>query len=264
MLERIARLVDRPWRICATGLCFALFGAGGLAMRLLAFPLLRLAVWSETRRRHLARQLIHQSFRLFVALMRLCGVIRLEVRGAQRLQGGSRLLLANHPTLIDVVILMSLVPEADCVVKGALMRNPFTRGPVSTAGYLCNDEGPELVDAAIASVRGGSTLIVFPEGTRSRPGERPRLQRGAANIAVRGQLAVTPVVIRCEPPMLTKGTRWSAVPARVSRIVVEVRDDLDVEPFIRRTASHALAARELTNHLSDYFVKELSLADARI
>jgi 1-acyl-sn-glycerol-3-phosphate acyltransferase len=264
MRERLRQALDRAWRIGATALCFACFGVGGLLMRVVAFPLLRLAVPGAQRRKTLARRLIHESFRLFVALMRACGVMRLELRGAERLRRQSLLVLANHPTLIDVVILMSLVRDADCVVKAALLRNPFTRGPVSTAGFICNDSGPELIDAAIDSVRRGSNLIIFPEGTRSQPDGAMRLQRGAANIAVRGQLTITPVVIRCEPPFLTKGAKWWRVPPHAARITVEVRDDLAIESFIDGAASPAIAARELTVHLSDYFVKELAGADARI
>jgi 1-acyl-sn-glycerol-3-phosphate acyltransferase len=265
MLEWLRRAFDRPWRVCATAFCFVTFGLGGLALRLLAFPLLRIAVASAQRRETLARRMIHESFRLFIGLMCACGIMRLEVRGAERLQRRSLLVLANHPTLIDVVILISLVRNADCIVKGSLLRNPFTRGPVSCAGFICNDDGPGLIDAAIASVRRGSALIIFPEGTRTRP-ETPtlHLQRGAANIAVRGALAVTPVVIRCTPPFLTKGAKWWRVPKRAASIVVEVRDDLPVDAFIDSAPSPATAARNLTRHLSEYFMKELARADARI
>jgi 1-acyl-sn-glycerol-3-phosphate acyltransferase len=265
MPERLWQPFDRAWRTCATALCFASFGLGGLTMRLLAFPLLRIAVNGAQRREQLARRMIHESFRLFVGLMCACRVLKLEVRGAERLRRRNLLVLANHPTLIDVVILMSLVRNADCIVKAALLHNPFTRGPVATAGFLCNDEGPELIDAAIASVRRGSNLIIFPEGTRTRPEATAlRLQRGAANIAVRGQLPVTPVIIRCHPPLLTKGARWWRVPVRAASIVVDVQDDLPVESFIHGAPSPAVAARDLTNHLSSYFVRELARADARI
>jgi hypothetical protein len=94
--------------------------------------------------------------------------------------------LANHPTLIDVVFLISLLPNADCVVKRVAC-NPFMRGPVRAAGYISNDDGAGLVDDCIAAVRAGGSLVIFPEGTRSVPGQPPRLQRGAANIAVRGR-----------------------------------------------------------------------------
>ena len=255
--------VGRTWRVAATGLCFSTFGMGGLAMRLVVFPLLRLAIWRRCQRALLARSVIQAAFAVFVFLMRLVGVITLEVRGAERLRRSGLLVLANHPTLIDVVILMSLIRNADCVVKASLLRNPFTRGPVETAGFICNDSGPGIVDDALASLKGGSNLIIFPEGTRSRTGQPLRLQRGAAHIAVRGARNITPVVIRCDIPFLTKGVAWYRVPLRRANIVVEVRPDLPVASFLVEE-SPALAARHLTDHLAEYLQKELTRADAAV
>jgi 1-acyl-sn-glycerol-3-phosphate acyltransferase len=244
------------WRVFATGLCFAIFGLGGLLIRALAFPALRLLVRDPARRARRARSLIHHAFRAFVTLMRATGVISLEVRGAEKLHRQGLLILANHPSLIDVVLLMSLVRRADCIVKGSLARNPFTRGPVQAAGFVCNDSGVGLLDDCIASLRAGNNLIIFPEGTRTPQAGPARLQRGAANVAVRGVVDVTPVRIRATPPMLRKGDKWYRVPPRRSHFLVDVGDDLAVSRFIDAQRNEALAARRLTDHLADYFALE--------
>jgi 1-acyl-sn-glycerol-3-phosphate acyltransferase len=251
MLEQL----DRGWRVAATGFCFSTFGLGGLALRLIAFPVLRVGVWMPSRRRELARDIIRWSFRAFVRLMCLLGVMRLEVRHAERLNRRGLLVLANHPTLIDVVVLMSLVRNADCVVKAGLARNPFTSGPVESADFIRNDSGPGVVDNAIASVCAGSNLIIFPEGTRTKPGEAMQLQRGAANIAVRGAVDITPVVIHCDIPWLVKGAAWWRVPIRRANLLVEVMPDLSIAPYIDNQP--ALAARHLTDDLAAYFSRKL-------
>src|SRR5690606_42122790 len=105
----------------------------------------------------------------------------------------------HRPPLIAVVFLVALVPEADCVVKASLAKNPFTRGPIRATGYICNDSGPELIRACIDSVQAGNSLILFPEGTRTPVSGPMRLQRGTAYIAVRGPCDITPVRIHCEP-----------------------------------------------------------------
>jgi 1-acyl-sn-glycerol-3-phosphate acyltransferase len=258
MLERL----DRYWRVCATGLCFSGFGIGGLCLRLIAFPLLRVTVWSPTQRTVLARSLVHVALRVFVGMMSALGVLSYEVHGAEKLRRQGLLLLANHPSLIDVVFLIALVQRPDCIVKAALLRNPYTRGPVRMAGFICNDSGAGLVDDAIASVRGGNNLIIFPEGTRTPPSGVLRLQRGAANIAVRGGRDITPVVIRCHPPTLAKGDKWYQVPYRRAHFDIRVGDDIAVAPFLGNPAGDALAARRLTDHLTEYFALELARADA--
>ena len=248
--------LDRGWRVLATGLSFALFGLGGVALRVLVFPLLALCVREPRARMQAARATIRLSFRAFVGIMRGLGVLRYEVQGLDKLDRGGQLILANHPTLIDTVFLMAFVRNADCIVKGALWNNPFTRGPVRAAGYICNDRGPELVDDCIASLRAGGNLIVFPEGTRTPRGGAMELKRGAANIAVRGARAVTPVLIRCEPATLGKGDKWWHVPPRQACFRIEVMDDIGIEHFIGPGIPDVTAARRLTEYLQRYFMEE--------
>jgi 1-acyl-sn-glycerol-3-phosphate acyltransferase len=248
--------LDLAWRTAATGLCFATFGVGGLVLRGLVFPLLNLTVTSPERRTRWARACIHHAFRLFVRLMCGLGVMSYEVRGAERLDRRGLLILANHPTLIDVVLLMALVQRTDCIVKAALARNPFTRGPVRAAGFVCNDSGAGMVQDCIETLRAGNNLIVFPEGTRTPRVGTQALQRGAANIAVRGRQDVTPVRITAHPMALGKGEKWYRVPARRMHIRLEVDDDIAIAPFLADGAPEAVAARRLTDHLTDYFSRE--------
>ncbi len=249
--------LNRGWRIFATGFCFTSFGLGGLLLGLVIFPLIRLTVREPAARRRISRNVIRLAFQLFVEQMRVMGIYTYELRNIERLKRDGLLIVANHPTLIDVVFLMSLVRNADCVVKAALWRNPFTRGPVQAADYVSNGSGPEVVDACIASVRKGSNLIIFPEGTRTVPGCPLSFQRGAGNLAVRGALALTPVYIECSPIMLTKGEKWYRVPLRPPHFVFTVGEDIPVAPYLRSDLPLALAARHLTQDLERHFAQEL-------
>ena len=259
----MASRIERLWRQFATGLCFAAFGIGSVLLGTVFFPLLRLLVRDRDAAARVARKVIRRAFRSFIGAMRALGVLTLEVHGTERLHGGGRLILANHPTLIDVVLLMALVDRADCVVKGALGRNPVTRGTVRSAGFVFNDDGgEELLEDCVRSVRTGNSLIIFPEGTRSSRTEPMRLQRGAARVAVHGDIDITPVRIRCTPPTLAKGEKWWQVPAHRPHFRIEVGDTIAVSPFIAQAPNHALAARHLNQHLTDHFAKEHQLASA--
>lgn len=258
MLERL----NRFWRVLATGISFATFGLGGVVLWLLFFPVLGMWVRDRQRRARVSRRMVQRSFAAFIELMRVLGVLTYEIRGAERLRRPGLLVLANHPTLIDVVFLISLLPNADCVVKSRLARNPFTRGPINATGYVSNADGAALIEECVASIQAGSTLVIFPEGTRSpRQGGLGPLQRGAANIAVRGRRDVTPVLIQCSPPTLGKGEKWYRVPSRRFHILVEVRPDLSIARFVAGTPE-PLAARKLTDHLAHFFETELARARA--
>ena len=254
---------DQGWRTFGTALSFAAFGLGGLLLRLLVFPPLRMFTRDRAVLERRARALIRASFATHIGIMHRLGVMTYEIRGLERLHRQGLLVLANHPTLVDVVLLVSRLPDADCVVKSRLAENPFTRGPVRATGYICNDNGAGLVDDCIASVRSGRNLLIFPEGTRTPRGELlGPLQRGAANIAVRGGFDVTPVVIRCEPRTLGKGEKWYRVPTRRFHLSVDVLPDLPVAPFLADGSPEPLAARHLTAALGDIFRGELLRAGA--
>jgi 1-acyl-sn-glycerol-3-phosphate acyltransferase len=244
---------DSAWRVMATGFCFAVFGAGGLLLGLLVFPLLGLLVHDRRRRAVIAKSIIHRTFRLFVGMMRGLGVLTYDVSGLERLCAGGQLVLANHPTLIDVVFLVAFIERADCIVKASLARNPFTRGPVRAAGYVCNDTGTGLVDDCIESVRSGNNLIIFPEGTRTAADTPMRLHRGAARVALQGAVDIVPVRIQCSPATLAKGGKWWRVPARRAHFRIEVGEAIAVSRFIAAGEPAPLAARRLTAHLTNYF-----------
>lgn len=198
--------------------------------------------------------MIHKSFYLFMHLMKGLGVCTFEVDGGEKLNREGLLILANHPTLIDVVFLISLIPNADCVVKSSLLKNPFTKGPISAGRYIANDHAEDTILAAKHSLARGNSLIVFPEGTRTQPGKPLKLQRGAANIAIRTANNITPVIIKCTPSTLTKQERWYNIPHRRFHISISVRDDIAVTSYLDRAPS--VSARELSKSLTDYFEKE--------
>jgi len=247
-------LVGRAWRVFATGFCFTVFGIGGLLQGLTLFPLLRLLSGSRRRAQPVIRAALRHNFRLFVGLMRTLGLLTYEVRGRERLLSQGQLIVANHPTLIDVVFLLSLVPDATCVVKQGLWRNPFLRGPVAWAGYVANSDSESLVRDCSAALRAGHSLVMFPEGSRTVPGRPIHLKRGAAQIAIASRAPVLPVVIDCEPLTLTKDSPWYRVPERRPHWTLTV-GTLIPDSLIEASAPPSIAARHLTQHLASVFAR---------
>lgn len=257
----LKKRINYAWRIAATGFCFTVFGLGGLLLTLTVFPFLYILPVNRQWKREKAQGLIHISFRLFAWLMQFVGVMRLTINGAERL-GGNYLIIANHPTLIDVVILISLLPKVDCIVKQALWRNPFLRGVVGSAGYISNSSDPQnLMDECIARLQKGRTLIIFPEGTRTKPNKPMTFQRGAANIALRSECDIIPVAITCVPSTLTKGKKWYEVPPEGPfHITLKVGDIIQTSQFIEQNLNISRASRKLTDFMYQYLQKETTIS----
>jgi 1-acyl-sn-glycerol-3-phosphate acyltransferase len=247
------RKLNHAWRVFATGFVFVLFGVGALVISLTMFPLLRLSAWNaDTARRRIQRGM-QLTFRGYMEVMRVMGILTYGVDGAEQLRKPGRLVVANHPTLLDVVLLVSQMPEVDCIVKQGLWRNPFLRWPVSWAGYLPNSEGEQLIEECAATLKRGHSLLVFPEGTRSVPGEPLRMQRGAAHIALTADSEILPVTITCDPPTLFKGNPWYRVPARRFHLQVVVGAPIAARDFVHDNEAQARSARRLTQWLLAHF-----------
>jgi 1-acyl-sn-glycerol-3-phosphate acyltransferase len=254
-------LASRLWRVMATGLSFALFGFGGLIFAVFVVPVLRLLPGEPRMREFRCQYAIHRSFKWFVRVMEFLGLLAVEVRNAERLREPGQLIVANHPTLLDVVFLVSELPQADCVVKQAVMANPFMRSAVVLSGYFANDPGDALVAACASRLAEGRTLLLFPEGTRTDDGRLGRFRRGAAHVALRSGKPLRPVVINCHPPSLMRGQRWYQVADGKLRIVLECCEAITPED-VSAGSGRGAAARRLSSRLRDFYAKRLQNLDS--
>lgn len=244
------------WRLVATGASFLLFGLGGLVLRVLILPVMACLPGDKLAHRSRARAAIRRAFRMHVWFMHRSRVLDFRIDGAERLGRPGQMVVANHPSLIDVVFLISQIADANCIVKQGLFRNPFTRGPVNAAQYIGNDGSMAMLERASDVLRDGQCLVVFPEGTRTAPGCAPEFHRGAAAIAMRGARTVTPVFITVEPTTLTKAEPWYRIPHR--RVQVYLRVGADIDPTAFGNAPLPIASRQLNDHLHRLFLKELT------
>jgi hypothetical protein len=140
-----ARL-DYGWRLFATGMSFVVFGICGLLFSILAYPLACLWPHAASRQRAVTT-LIHWFFRALVAALQWTGVMELDLQGIARLRAsGPAIVVANHPTYLDVMVLLALTPSACCVVKSAHWGNPCFWGIVRAAAYVSNADPVEFVE----------------------------------------------------------------------------------------------------------------------
>lgn len=249
--------LDYLWRLCATGFCFAAFSGGGLLLSLFVFPPM-LLIRNKARRTRLARYCIHKSFAFFMGMMAVLGIMRLSVQGREHLAANRNVLvLANHPTLIDVVALISLMPTASCVVKRALWDSPFLGGVVRAADYISNSSPEDLLVDCARDIAGGSPLVIFPEGTRSRPSEPLHFLRGASYIALNCGRPILPVLITCKPSTLTKQEKWYQIPERRFHLEVKILPPESISQWVAADDAPTIAARRLTQALEAFFTHKL-------
>jgi len=243
---------DFYWlRLVGTGLWFLVFGLVTFVLGLVVLPLIRLVTADRALRRHRSRAVLGAGMRFFLHSVRALRFIDFEFIGREKLGRSGQLLVANHPTLIDVCFLLGFAPGANCIVKAGHFRNLITRGAVNGAGYIPNAPTAEMIHTAEAALQAGETLLMFPEGTRTVPGKPMNMQRGAANVALRAARVLTPVYITCEPSTLSKNLPWYRIPPRRPKWTLRVGEDIDLGAY--RDAPVPIASRRLHADLAGLF-----------
>lgn len=249
--------LGRGWRLLGTALSFFLFGLGGLGLALIVFPLMGMVVREKEARRRTFRRTVTGAFLWFREIMRALGVLRYRIVGKDLLvQGQGCLIVANHPCLIDVIFLLSVFRNADCVVKAALWKNPFTRGPLRGADYIPNHDPAWVVEECVRRLRAGRHLILFPEGTRTTPGKAAQFKRGAAFIALKAEACCLPVRLHCEPITLTKGLPWYRTPPERVQFSMRILTPLPTAPFLKTDSNPRSASAQVTDHLYQLLCRE--------
>jgi len=245
--------LDRTWRLCATAISFALFGLGGLILALTVFPLFNLLVRDKEKRAAMAQTCVHRIWWAYVRIMAGIGTLTFETHGAEMLRKErGTLVIANHPSLLDIVFIMSCMERTQCVVKAGVWRNPFMAGVVTAADYIPNMGDPEkLLDDCVAALKAGNNLVIFPEGSRTPPGQKRKYHRGFARIAMRAKAPIRLVTVTCDPPTLLKGEPWYRIPPRRPHWVIRVHERIEPEDLAvyEADAAEPIAVRRLCAHV---------------
>lgn len=258
----MAGQLEKPWRLLQSGLSFAVFGAVVLALGFVAIPLSRRLARDQEPDDLRAQRWIHRGARVFVGFMQGIGLMRVERVGTGRLRaGGPLLVVANHPTLFDLPLILSLMPQADCIVGSRWAENFFLRRVVAAAGYSRNDDGSSVIRACKRQLDAGRSVVIFPEGTRSPAGGLRPFHAGAAFVALRTGLDLLPVLLTCQPPTQTGERSWYDVPVSVLQVQVRVGEPVAPQPVRYREMDLLQAARRLTAELREVFLKGLDIAE---
>ena len=128
--------------------------------------------------------------------------VSVDVLHSERLvRDRSFVIASNHESFYDIPVLFATLPmPVRFLAKRNLFRLPFLGWSMAAAGFVPVDRqdhahGREVLDAALRRLRGGRSLVVFPEQTRTRTGDLSPFKSGAALFAIRSGLPLLPVGI---------------------------------------------------------------------
>jgi 1-acyl-sn-glycerol-3-phosphate acyltransferase len=188
-----------------------LLGSISLAWNLVA--MLLYPVLPAGQGRALGRGVIAFAYRTFWATASAIGMMRIDADCLDALRDERGVIfVANHPTMLDALLLVARLPRSACIMKADLMRNIFLGAGARLARYICNDSARAMVRLAVEDLKNGGQLVIFPEGTRTVAPPLNAFRPGVTLIAKLAQAPIQTVFIDTDSPYLGKGWPLWRVP----------------------------------------------------
>ncbi|HEY6877918.1 MAG TPA: lysophospholipid acyltransferase family protein [Polyangiales bacterium] len=225
--------VVRVTRGMAVAFAILFFWSGGFALAWVVVPYLALSERDPLERRRKMQRTVAASWAWFLRCCEAATIYRARYQGALP-PDGPCVLVANHPSLLDVTAIIARMPHACCVVKSSLVNSPLVGRLLRACGHVAAGDGTLMsgvgvLDAVRERLQEGFPVLIFPEGTRSPRGGLHRFRRGAFEIAQRAGVPLVPLFLRCDPPALGKGTPVWRHPRRCPTLSVHVEPALNLK-----------------------------------
>jgi len=246
------------WRLVGVIVNATFFWSGGLFLCTIIFPLIALTARSQEKKHKRARFCIQHTFQLFLWFLSLWGVLKIRKKGLEPLKHQKGvLLICNHPSLLDTVLIMAHFKNIQCIVKGELWSHPIFGIIVRTAGYIPNNMDPKAFLALCQKqLSQHENILIFPEGTRTQTNKPLRLKRGLSNLALVTQANVQMLTLSCSSPILTKEDKWYTLPSERVLFLLGSGPLLITKDY-KADAPRSLRARALTREVQSYYNRYL-------
>jgi 1-acyl-sn-glycerol-3-phosphate acyltransferase len=214
-MQRLRQNLVDPVVIYANLVWFGVICLIWSMIAVVAYPLLSRR-WGAA----LGRFGIMAGFRLYSWTLSLSGMYRFDVRAVDALRGCPPLVVvANHPSLVDALAILSRHPNLVCVVKGDTLRNVFFGASSRLAGYVSTSQPRQMLKECIEELKRGNLVLLFPEGTRTTRAPFNPLASSVGVIARHAGVPVQTLIIETDSPYVSKG--WGLF--RVTRLPITYR-----------------------------------------
>ena len=178
--------------------------------------------------------LSHSPARWWSRLICYLLLIRVKVKGLEKLKvTDSYIVVANHQSIFDIFALYGWLPNIfKWIMKAELRKIPLVGKACESAGHIFIDRSHPIaaqksLEKAEKQLINGVSVVIFPEGTRTKTGLMSRFKKGAFRIATDLSLPIVPVTIKGSFERLSRNTMYVS-PGTIEMIF---HDPIDVKCY---------------------------------
>ncbi len=227
----------------------------GVFLIVVCFPLTFL-VWLITLPFDKNRTVIHRLLNWQSLLaVRLIPIWKLKIEGREKAAGGGPfVIISNHQSILDILFINCLCYRLKWVSKIENMKIPFLGWYLRMADYIVINRGDQdskekMMEKSMRLLRQGTSVMMFPEGTRSVNGEPGFFKRGAFQMAIDAGVPILPVVLDGSGGVLPK---HGLIFTTGHRVKVRVFDPVHPESF------NTTDPDVLSVYFNNFIIRELS------
>ena len=161
--------------------------------------------------------------------------VRVKVYGLEKLQPKQSYVFAlNHQSMFDIFVVYGWFPFIfKWMIKSELRKIPLVGKACDAAGHIFINrsnaiEAKRCLEKAEAQLKNGVSLVVFPEGTRTKTGEMGKFKRGAFRVATDLALPIVPVTLKGSYERLNRNT-FNVTPGTIE---LHIHQPIDVVPYL--------------------------------
>ncbi len=190
------------WRGFLVVFVFVVFGIGSLLLSFLFIPFGSM-FWHGAKKREKFSHIIHKLWYIYTQFFVVLGLIKVEKIGVEQVKG--KIIVATHPTFIDILILIGIYDNSLCIAKKELLNNIFLKNIIKNVYIPNNIELDDFKHICAEALNDGYNIIIFPTGTRTLKGEELKIHKGSAAVQIASGADILPVKLDCDYPFLQKG-----------------------------------------------------------
>jgi 1-acyl-sn-glycerol-3-phosphate acyltransferase len=232
-------------------ICFLIFGIGTIVMGNIVFPLIKLLL-PKKYKLNTYSSVIRQSWKFFVKFLIFIKIIDVKVKDIEKIKNiKNSIIVSTHPSFIDGVVLISLIPQTTCLVAERLSTNFITKNIVNTMFIISGKSLDSIVHDSVKMLDNNFNVLIFPSGRRHKANEYPKIRKGAALLAIKSKKDIVPIRLTTNTNFLQINEPVHKPVEKQVEYLVETLPKINVLDYINKYNDDELVQkREISKEIS--------------